>query len=290
MGALEREEREKGERGSKPDSRSRGSRRGTGPSPTALGAMAPKAPSDAKKGREKGKGKGKDEDSRRLFDQAREQLQDLKTRMERAKKRRDARAQRGGTASRLAEARRRSREEVPGQSSFRVFSSSSRGPLEREREPKAGPRKKEEKKRSEEKRKEEVKKEEVSRALSEAPWRRAHRESPKPGVPAPKRPPKTPPKTKAKPVEPRTPPPKAGTPARTPRVQPPPTPKKEKEEESEENMATAAAKWKAGAGKPTMLPRPKLLRSPVSWAGMQLQRPRGPPGCHSGQEPEGHRW
>ena len=210
-----------------------------------------------------------------LFDQAREQLQDLKTRMERAKKRRDAKAQ---EEEQLAEARRRSREEVPGQSSFGAFSSSSRGPLEREREPKAGSRKKEEKKRSEEKRKEEVKKEEVPRALSEAPWRRGsrHRESPKPAVPAPKTPPKTPPKTKAKPVEPRTPPPKAGTPARTPRVQPPPTTKKEKEEESQEEenrrlLATAAAKWKAGAGKPTMLPRPKLLRSPVSWAGMRFR-------------------
>ena len=57
-------------------------------SPTALGVMAPKAPNDAKKGREKGeekgkgKSKGKDEEEEELwaleelFDQAREQLQD----------------------------------------------------------------------------------------------------------------------------------------------------------------------------------------------------------------------
>ena len=128
-------------------------------------------------------------------------MQDLKTRMERAKKRRDARAQ---EEEQLAEARRRSREEVPGESSFGAFSSSSRGPLEREREPKAGPKKKEEKKRSEEKKKEEKEvKEETPRALSEAPWRRGsrRRESPKPAAP------KTPPKAKARP-EAKTPPPR----------------------------------------------------------------------------------
>ena len=77
--------------------------------------------------------------------------------MQRAKERRDARAE----EEQLAEARRRSRQEVPGESSFGAFSSSSREALEREREPKAGSKKKEGKKEE----KKEVK-EERSRAFS----------------------------------------------------------------------------------------------------------------------------
>ena len=46
----------------------------------------------------------------------------------------------------LAEVRRRSRREVPGESSFGEFSSSSRGPLERAREPKPEQRRKERRK------------------------------------------------------------------------------------------------------------------------------------------------
>ena len=143
---------------------SKGTQKG---SPKGPGQQQQQQQKGKEKGKEKGKGKGKskskDEDEEELwaleelFDQAREQLQDLRVRMQTAKERRDARAE----EEQLAEARRRSRQEVPGESSFGAFSSSSRGPLEREREPKAGSKKKEGKKEE----KKEVK-EDRSRAFS----------------------------------------------------------------------------------------------------------------------------
>ncbi|CAE7372762.1 GIP, partial [Symbiodinium sp. CCMP2592] len=154
-----------------------------------------------------------------------------------------------------------------------------------EREPKAGPQKREKKEQ-----KEEVKKER-SKALSEAPWRRGSRyqEPPQPTPPkAAARPERarTPPPKPAQPkTPPKTPPPargKASTPGRSPLPKAQPTPKKEekkeeKEEESQEEKNeklvdhTAAPKWKAGVGRPTLLPKPKLLKSPASWAGMRFR-------------------
>ncbi|CAE7515888.1 unnamed protein product [Symbiodinium natans] len=176
VGALEREspkrEKEKKEKESKPDPGSRGSSREEGSGPTVLGAMAPKNPKRKVPPKEE-----KDEDEKELealeeqMDRARGQFQDLKEKVELARRRRQERLLQ--EAEELAEARRRSRGEVPGQSSFGAFSSSSRGPPERVREPKAG--------------KKEEKKEVRSKALDTAPWKRVSRYR-EPPVPEPRSP------------------------------------------------------------------------------------------------------
>ncbi|CAE7344151.1 unnamed protein product [Symbiodinium natans] len=232
----------------------------------------------------------KDEDEKELealeeqMDRARGQFQDLKEKVELARKRRQERLLQ--EAEELAEARRRSRGEVPGQSSFGAFSSSSRGPPERVREPKAG--------------KKEEKKEVRSKALDTAPWKRVSRYR-EPPVPEPKTPPKakqerprTPPKSpppsrtkspllkpkvEPKRTEPKSPPSKPKVePKRTEPKSPPskPPPRSEevqpRSEEVERQLATTAPKWGASRSqRPVAKAKPKLLRSPASWAGMRFR-------------------
>ena len=287
VGVLEREspkreKEKKKKKESKPDPGSRGSSREEGSGPTALGAIAPKNPKRKVPPKEE-----KDEDEKELealeeqMDRARGQFQDLKEKVELARRRRQERLLQ--EEEELAEARRCSRGEVPGQSSFGVFSSSSRGPPERVREPKAG--------------KKEEKKEARSKALDTAPWKRASRYR-EPPVPQPKTPqqakqerPRTPPKSpppsrtkspllkpkvEPKRTEPKSPPSKPKVePKRTEPTSPPskPPPRSEevqpRSEEVERQLATTAPKWGASRSqRPVAKAKPKLLRSPASWAGM----------------------
>ncbi|CAE7838419.1 unnamed protein product, partial [Symbiodinium sp. CCMP2592] len=197
------------------------------------------------------------EDVEKLFDQTKGQLLELREKMAEARKRREGRLEeKRQEEENLAEAIRRSRREVPGASSSGDFSSSSRGPLERAREPKAGAKKEEKKEERKLEKKEEKKMEKKEEKTKEARPERA----------------RTPPGQRRE---------HPSTESASEAAAATPKAKEEKkkdeagqEEENKRVLATTAPKWKAeretGGGKPTMLPGPKLFWSPALWAGMRF--------------------